>query len=123
MALLEIDAFLADYFEALYTQNLDLFDRVFHSSSVLYSAQNGTVTVRPIAEYRNIVANRASPQSVSQPRAESVLTVDLLSPDMAVVKVRLRLFDGIMEDHLNIMRTADGWRIFAKFYTRAGDAK
>jgi hypothetical protein len=123
MSLPEINSFLADYFEALYTQDLDLFDRVFHSSSVLYSAQNGTVTVRPIAEYRNIVANRASPQSVGQPRAESVLTVDMLSSDMAVVKVRLRLFDGIMEDHLNIMRTSEGWRIFAKFYTRAGDAR
>jgi len=45
--------------------------------------------------------------------------VDLLSPTMAVVKVRLRLFDNIMEDHLNLMKHDGRWMIYAKHYYRA----
>jgi hypothetical protein len=48
--------------------------------------------------------------------------MDLLSPTMAVVKVRLRLFGSIMEDHLNLMKHEGRWMIYAKHFTRAGSA-
>lgn len=118
----QIQAFLADYFEALHTQDLVLFDRVFHRGAMLYSRQDGATVVRPLAEYRQMVINRASPASVGQPRDEQLLMIDRLSSDMAVVKVRLRLFDSIMEDHLNLIRLEDGWRIIAKTFTRVGAA-
>lgn len=122
MILTEIEAFLADYFDALHTQDLAIFDRVFHPDATLYSRQDGTTVVRPLAEYRQIVTNRMSPASVSQPRDERVLMVDLLSDSMAVVRVRLRLFDNVMEDHLNLIRVEAGWRIIAKTFTRVGAA-
>lgn len=123
MILTEIEAFLSDYFEALYTQDLAIFDRVFHPEATLYSRQDGATVIRPVGEYREIVINRASPASREQPRDEKVLLVDLLSDSMALAKVRLRLFDSIMEDHLNMIRTDDGWRIIAKTFTRAGAAE
>ena len=122
MILTELEAFLSDYFEALYTQDLAIFDRVFHPQATLYSRQDGATVVRPVGEYRQIVMNRASPASRGQPREEKVLMVDLLSDCMSLAKVRLRLFDSIMEDHLNMIRTDDGWRIIAKTFTRAGAA-
>jgi hypothetical protein len=119
MLMNEIQAFLDDYFEVLQTQDMALFDRVFHPSAVLYSAQDGAVVVRPMPAYREIVQQRLSPQSKGAPRQEEVLMVDLLSPTMAVVKVRLRLFDNIMEDHLNLMKHDGRWMIYAKHYYRA----
>lgn len=118
----EIQSFLIDYFDALYTQDLSAFDRVFHPSATLYSQQDGVTVVRPLREYRGIVAGRASPASVRQPRDEAVLMIDLLSDCMALAKVRLRLFDNIMEDHLNMIRTEAGWSIIAKTFTRVGSA-
>ncbi len=118
----ELRVFLADYFEVLQTQEMALFDRVFHPDSVLYSQQDGQVTVRPFATYRQMVQSRQSPASQGSPRQEEVLLIDVLSPSMAVVKVRLRLFNNIMEDHLNLMKHEGQWRIYAKHFTRAAAA-
>jgi hypothetical protein len=41
---------------------------------------------------------------------------------MALVKVRLRLFDNIMEDHLNLMQHEGRWMIYAKHFHRVGSA-
>ena len=41
---------------------------------------------------------------------------------MVTVKVRLRLFDSMMEDHLNLMQHQGRWRVYAKHFTRAGSA-
>ena len=117
-----IESFLSDYFEAMHTHDLALFDRVFHPGATLYSRQDGATVIRPVDEYRRIVEERASPASLAQPREEKVVMIDLLSDSMAVARVRLRLFDNIMEDHLNIIRVEDGWRIIAKTFTRAGSA-
>lgn len=36
-----ITRLLDDYFDVLYSQDMDLFDKVFHHDCVLYSAQGG----------------------------------------------------------------------------------
>lgn len=115
-------AFLSDYFEVLQTQDMALFDRVFHQDCVLYSQQDGQRVVRPFAVYREMVQGRASPASRGCPRDEQILMLDLLSPTMALAKVRLRLFDSIMEDHLNLMLHEGRWMIYAKHFHRAGSA-
>lgn len=118
----EIRLFLSDYFDALHTQDLTVFDRVFHPACVLYAEQDGVLTVRPLPEYRRMVAGRAAPAALGQPRREEVLAMDVLSPTMAMVKVRLRLFDNIMEDHLNLMKHDGRWMVYAKHFHRAGAA-
>jgi len=118
----EIRVFLKDYFEVLQTQDMALFDSVFHKDCVLYSQQDDALVVRPFAAYRSMVQGRESPASKGAPRAEHVLLVDLLSPTMALVKVRLRLFDNTMEDHLNLMKHEGRWMIYAKHFYRAASA-
>lgn len=114
-----IDVMLRDYFELLYSQDMTLFDQVFHPDAVLYSAQDGQVVVRPRAEYRTIMEGRCSPQEVNAPRHDEILMIDVLSPEMALVKVRLRLYDNVMVDYLNLLRVEDRWTIAAKLYHRA----
>ncbi|MBU3648201.1 MAG: nuclear transport factor 2 family protein, partial [Limnohabitans sp.] len=88
----------------------------------LYSVQDGQRIVRPFAVYRDIVKNREAPAIGGYPRKEEVLMLDVLSPTMVTVKVRLRLFDNIMEDHLNLMKHEDRWMIYAKHFYRVGSA-
>lgn len=114
--------FLSDYFEVLQTQDMALFDRVFHQDCVLYSQQDGARVVRPYAAYRAMVQGREAPAAKGCPRSEEVLAIDVLSPTMAMAKVRLRLFDSIMEDHLNLMKHEGRWMIYAKHFHRAGSA-
>lgn len=115
----EVRGFLAGYFEVLQTQDMALFDQVFHPGCVLYSQQDGQLTVRPFAAYREMVSQRQSPASQGSPRQEEVLLIDVLSPTMVTAKVRLRLFNNTMEDHLNLMKHEGQWRVYAKHFTRA----
>lgn len=119
----EIQIMLKDYFEALYTQDLNLFDKVFHKGSVLYTSQEGTVVVRPIAEYREIIIGRKSPKELGSPRKDEVLTLDVLSSEMALAKVRLQLNENIMVDYLNLLKINGAWMVVAKLYHRAETLK
>lgn len=116
----EITEFLTSYFDVLQNQNLEAFDQIFHKDCVLYSQQDGATVVRPFTEYRKMVAGRASPESLGASRHDEILMIDLLSAQMAVAKVKLRLFDNIMVDHLNLMKIGDHWMIFAKHFHRLG---
>ncbi len=118
----DIHHFLKDYFDVLQNQNMDLFDQVFHTDCVLYSTQNGQTVVRPYQVYRDMVQGRASPESVNAPRNDMILMVDVLSDEMALAKVQLRLFDNIMQDYLNLMKIDGKWIIVAKHFTRHGPA-
>ncbi|MEO9383129.1 nuclear transport factor 2 family protein [Chromobacterium phragmitis] len=122
MAPQDIQAFLKQYFDVLQNQDLALFDRIFHPDCMLYSQQDGITTRRSFSEYRLMVAGRQSPQAAGHPRAEQVVMVDRLSDTMALAKVRLRLFDNIMVDYLNLMKVEGEWRIFAKLFYREGKA-
>lgn len=81
-----------------------------------------SLVVRPRPEYRAMVQGRASPQSGGFPRDDEILMIDVLSPDMALAKVRLRLFDNTMVDYLNLMKIDGRWCIVAKHFHRAGSA-
>ncbi len=122
MVIDEIRRFLDRYFEVLQTQDLALFDEVFHDSCVLYSQQGGERTVRDFASYRALIQGRASAASGGFPRDEQILMLDVLSPTMALVKVRLRIFDSLVEDHLNLMKHDGRWMVYAKHPHRLGAA-
>ncbi|HDR9512258.1 hypothetical protein C5615_38645 [Burkholderia cepacia] len=119
----EILSFLKKYFDVLQNQDLALFDRVFHRDCVLYSQQDGVTIVRPLPEYRKMVEGRKSPQEGGFARHDEIVMIDMLSSDMALAKVRLRLFDNIMVDYLNLMKIDGRWQIVAKLFHRAGAAE
>ncbi len=118
----EIQKFLSSYFDVLQSQDLSLFDRVFHRDCMLYSQQDGATVVRPLSEYRKMVEGRDSPESGDFPRRDEVLMIDVLAPDMALAKVRLRLFDNVMIDYLNLMKVDGQWQIVSKLFYRVGSA-
>lgn len=118
----EIRNFLDSYFDVLQNQDLALFDHVFYRDCVLYSQQEGVTVVRPFPEYRMIVEGRKSPLSGGFPRSDEVLMIDVLSQEMALAKVRLRLFDSTVVDYLNLMKINGRWQVVAKHVHREGGA-
>ncbi len=118
----EIRAMLERYFDVLQTQDLNEFDKVFNSNSVLYSAQDGNFVVRPFQEYREMVKNRKSPVEMGSGRKDEVVFLDILSDTMAFAKVRLQLFDNIMVDYLNLVKVDGNWSIVSKLFYREGPA-
>ena len=116
-----IEAMLSDYFDAMHTQDMDKFDRVFHKDVVLYSAQTGELNRRPYDVYREAVVNRESPQSKGEARNEKIIMIDEISDTAALAKVQLEMFGGVMQDYLNLIHIDGRWQIISKIWERVGD--
>ena len=118
----EIQAFMDDYFDTMYSQNMETFDRVFHPSCCLYSAQGGSLNLRPFDVYREAVLNRESPESRAEKRLDRVLMFDQISDTLALVKPELRMMGGVMQDYLNLVKLDGKWWVMAKMWERVADA-
>ena len=117
-----IKKLLTDYFDVMHHQDMAVFDKVFHKNCALYSTQTGELSLRPYDVYREVVANRESPASLGNARRDKVLIFDQISPTLALVKVQLEMFGGVMKDYLNIVFIDGQWWILAKMWERVGDA-
>lgn len=117
-----IQQFIQDYFDVMHFQDMDLFDRVFHTECVLYSAQTGELNIRPYSVYREAVANRQSPAELGNARDDRVLMFDQVSPTLALVKPQLQMFGGVMQDYLNLVFLDGQWWIISKLWEKVADA-
>ena len=118
-----IKKLLSDYFDVMHFQDMALFDKVFHKNCCLYSTQTGELSLRPYDVYREVVVNRESPASLGNTRRDKVLMFDQVSPTLALVRVQLEMFGGVMQDYLNIVFLDGQWWIMAKMWERVGDAE
>lgn len=118
-----IKKLIADYFEVLHFQDMQLFDKVFHKDCVLYSAQGGELSIRPYAIYREAVANRKSPAELGNRRNDQVLMFDQISPALALVKPQLEMFGGVMQDYLNLVFLDGQWWVMAKMWEKVGEVE
>jgi hypothetical protein len=118
-----IQKLLSDYFDVMHHQDMAVFDTVFHKNCALYSTQTGELSLRPYDVYREVVDNRESPASLGNARRDKVLMFDQVSPTLALVKVQLEMFGGVMQDYLNIVFIDGQWWILAKMWERVGDSE
>lgn len=117
----EIKKLMDDYFDVMHHQDMEKFDRVFHKDCTLYSAQGGTISLRPYDIYREAVANRESPAAKGEKRDDRVLMYDKISPTLALVKPQLEMFGGVMQDYLNLVWIDGQWWVLAKMWEKVGD--
>jgi len=111
-----------EYFDLMHHQDMDLFDRVFHKESVLYGVVDGELNVRPCAVYRKAMEERESPAELGNARRDEVLSFDQISPTLALLKMQLEMFGGVMQDYLNIVFLDGQWWVMAKMWEKVGDA-
>ena len=104
------------YFDSLYFCDTEMLNRVFHPSSSLFDADEGSLFVEPIESFSNDVGGRTSPASKGQAREDEILGIDFLSPISATVKIRLRAHENVFVDHLGFVLTEDCWRIVSKIW-------
>lgn len=110
---------LQTYFDVMYECDLEKFDSIFHPTSSLFTMKNGEFNLRPFAQYRAEIATRTPPKSLSQERIDDILQIGMLSPEIAFAQVRVRIFDKIFVDNLNLLKFEDHWMIVAKIFHHA----
>ncbi len=104
------------YFDALYYCDTKKLNAVFHSSSSLFDADQGSLFIEPIASFSDDVGSRTSPASKGQEREDEILLIDWLSPISATVKIRLRAHQNVFVDHLGFVKSDQGWKIVSKIW-------
>jgi hypothetical protein len=119
MEITEIQKALQIYFDVMYECDLEKFDRIFHPTCSLFTMKDGVLNVRPFAQYRAEIAVRTPPKSLAQPRVDTVLLIDVLSPEIALARVRVRIFDKIFVDNLNLLNFDGQWMVVAKIFHHA----
>lgn len=115
-----IQTLLDNYFELIHTQDMSLYNKVFHKDSNLYSSENDEIVIRSADLYRSQMEARTSPQDSGNARRDVVLLVDQMSPEVAFAKVQLEMFGGVMQDYLNLLRVDGSWFIISKLYKQVG---
>lgn len=111
-----------DYFDLMHHQNMEVFDRVFHPESVLYGVVEDALNIRPCAVYRQAMVDRSSPAVLGNARRDEVLSFDQISPTLALLKMQLEMFGGVMQDYLNIVYLDGQWWVMAKMWEKVADA-
>jgi hypothetical protein len=119
----EIAGLARNYFDLMHHQDMELFDHVFHPESVLYGVVDGMLNIRPCAVYRQAMAGRKSPASLGNARRDTVVSFDQISPTLALLKMQLEMFGGIMQDYLNIVYLDRQWWVMAKMWEKVGEAE
>lgn len=117
-----IHQLMSNYFEVMFSQDMELFDQVFHTECTLYGVVEGKANLRPFQVYREQVAARKSPFELGEQRHSAILDFDQLSPNIAWVKPEVTMFGGLMHDYLNLVKLDGKWWIMAKMWDRVGDA-
>ncbi|CAB4563300.1 MAG: hypothetical protein F2791_02695 [Actinobacteria bacterium] len=116
----EIAQLARDYFDLMHHQNMNLFDRVFHPESVLYGVVDNKLSKRSCAIYKQEMMNRTSPADLGNTRRDLVLSFDQVSPTLALLKMQLEMFGGVMQDYLNIVYLDGQWWVMAKMWEKVG---
>ena len=119
---MEIDSIqqaLQIYFDVMYECDLEKFDLIFHPTSSLFTMKDGEFNLRPFAKYRAEIATRTPPKSMLQPRIDEILQIGMLSPEIAFAQVRVRIFEKIFVDNLNLLKFEGRWMIVAKIFHHA----
>lgn len=104
------------YFDGLYRGDAGLLREVFHPRAALSGVVKGEPYHRELEDYLAVVARRASPESLGEPRRMSVLSLETLG-SIAIAKAHCPMLGFNYVDALSLLHEGDEWRIIHKLFT------
>ena len=105
------------YFDAAYEMDADKFAAIFHpSSSVTKVADDGKVSVVPIAEWLAAVRNLKAPKQQGFERDDRILSIDV-ERELALLKLKLQIPPRHFTDMLSCLKANGTWMIVQKVMT------
>ena len=112
-----IEAATRSYLDALYEGDADKLAHVFHPTSALTSAQeDGHIKIVPRDEWLEAVRGRVSPKAAGLVRDDHILTIDLVGPTLALVKVKCQMPPRYFTDLLSFLKVDSKWQVVQKVF-------
>jgi Putative lumazine-binding len=106
------------YLDMLYACDPEMVDGIFHPRAQLCTPEDGSLVFRSVEVYKEVLRGRVSPKSKGAPREDQLITLDLATPTVGSIKVKMRINDLVFIDYLSMVKVDVGWRIVAKTYQR-----
>ena len=113
-----IEGVIQTYLDGLYESDADKIASAFHPTSALTSvSSDGELVITPRDVWLDNVRTRPSPKQRGLPRHDQVLTIDLVSPTMAYVKLNCAIPPRFFTDQLSLLKIDGRWQIVQKVFT------
>ncbi|WP_395448611.1 nuclear transport factor 2 family protein [Aminobacter sp. UC22_36] len=112
----EVAHALADYFDGLYFSDTKRLSRIFHPQAIYACATEGELMHLTMQEYFPIVDKRPSPASRSEPRVDSIVSIEFAGPVTAVAKLNCAIGPKHFTDFLTLVKLDGRWLIMAKVF-------
>jgi len=111
-----IEAVVRTYLDGLYEGDADKLAAAFHPTSALTQWWEGELKITPRDAWLEAVRARPSPKSQGLARSDEVLSVDVVGPDMALVKLRCAIPPRHFTDLLSLLRIEGRWQVAQKVF-------
>lgn len=111
-----IEAATWTYLDGLYEGDVGKLSQIFHPTSALTQSLNGELKIVPRAEWFEAVRNRQSPKAAEMERSDHILTIDLVGPSLALVKVKCQMPPRYFTDLLSFVKVEGKWVIAQKVF-------
>ena len=113
-----IEGVIQTYLDGLYESDAAKIASAFHPTSALTSVtDDGELQILPRDRWLDKVRARTSPKQQGLPRHDEVLSIDLVSPTMAYVKLKCAIPPRFFTDQLSLLKIDGRWQIAQKVFT------
>jgi Putative lumazine-binding len=112
-----IKGVIQTYLDGLYESDAGKIARAFHPTSALTSVSNdGELVITPRDIWLDNVRTRPSPKQRGLGRHDQVLSIDLVGPTMAYVKLNCAIPPRFFTDQLSLLKIDGRWQIAQKVF-------
>ena len=112
-----IEGVVQRYLDGLYESDAGKIASVFHPTSALTSVtDDGELVITPRDKWLDKVRARPSPKQQGLPRHDQVLSIDLIGPTTAYVKLKCAIPPRFFTDQLSLLKIDGRWQIAQKVF-------
>lgn len=104
------------YLDGLYEGDADKLAAVFHPTSALTTVADGKLVVTPRDQWLDAVRNRPSPMKAGLARHDHILSIDIVGPAMAQVKLNCAIPPRYFTDELAMLKIDGRWQVAQKVF-------
>lgn len=112
----EIRAATQTYLDGLYEGDTAKLGAVFHPTCALTAVLDGQLKIIPREQWFEMVKGRESPKAAGKERDDHILSIDLIGPTMAHVKLKCAVPPRYFTDILSFLKIDGRWQIAQKVY-------
>jgi hypothetical protein len=104
------------YLDGLHEGDVDKLSSAFLQTSALTQVADGKVSITPCATWLERVGSRPSPKSFGLERDDHILSIDVVGPTLAHLKIKCAIPPKYFTDLLSCLKVDGRWYIAQKVF-------